>query len=387
MTTVPRFTRFGCLGLSVALILGMIACTRRVSPLPPTAAEPLAKLATTTTGTPAARPSPTLDDTSTEPTGLRELAEARGLAIGAAVQVSALGDEAYASLLAREFNLVVPETAMSFKSTRPDRSQFDFSLGDQVVAFAQVHHMAVRGQVLVWDHQLPDWVVEGNFSRKEWLAILKEHIQTTVNHYRGKVVAWDVVNEAIDDNGLLRDTIWLRNIGPEYIALAFRWAHEADPDVLLFYNDHLGESLNRKSQAIYALASGLLQAGVPIDGIGMQMHTWLEGPPASDELAANMQRLADLGLRVQITEMDVRTQFHPSTDEAEKLDLQADMYRRVIETCLAAPNCDTFITWGLTDRYSWIPGFSGKPDIPLLFDVQGKPKPAYEAVRQALEAP
>jgi endo-1,4-beta-xylanase len=336
---------------------------------------------------PEARPSPTPDGSPQAPSGLRELAELRGLSIGAAVQVSALKDEAYASLLVREFNLVVPETAMSFKSTRPDRSQFDFSLGDQLVAFAQQHDMAIRGQVLVWDHQLPEWLVEGDFSREDWLDILKNHVQTTVGHYRGKIMAWDVVNEAIDDDGILRDTIWMRTIGPEYIALAFRWAHETDPDVSLFYNDHLGEGLNRKSQAIYALVNGLLQAGVPIDGVGMQMHTWLEGPPAANELAANMQRLADLGLLVQITEMDVRTQFHPTTSQVEKLDLQADMYRRVIETCLAAPNCDTFITWGLTDLYSWIPGFSGKPDMPLLFDFDGKPKPAYDAVRQALEAP
>lgn len=376
----------GLIAIWIALLV-VSACTRRVSPLAPTAANQFPKLATTTRVAQDASPSLTPEKTSTEPAGLRDLAEARGLSIGAAVQVSALDDDAYAGLLAREFNLVVPETAMSFKSTRPDRSQFDFSLGDRVVAFAQEHNMAVRGQVLVWDHQLPDWLVEGDFSRDAWLAILKEHIQVTVSHYRGKVVAWDVVNEAIDDDGLLRDTIWMRNIGPGYIALAFRWAREADPNVLLFYNDHLGEGLNRKSQAIYALASGLLQAGVPIDGIGMQMHTWLEGPPGADELAANMQRLADLGLRVQITEMDVRTQYHPSTNETEKLDLQADMYRQAITTCLAAPNCDTFITWGLTDRYSWIPGFSGTPDIPLLFDMQSQPKPAYDAVRQALEAP
>ena len=369
----------------IFLLLGLAACTRLEGSSIPTSPNQEPKLVLTSTP-PAVRPSLASPEPPNEPASLRQLAELKGLSVGTAVQVSALKDDAYAGLLVQEFNMVVPEIAMSFKSTRPERDRFDFSQGDLLVAFAEEHGMAVRGQVLVWDHQVPDWLLQGDFSRDEWLEILKEHIQTTVSHYRGKVVAWDVVNEAIDDDGLLRDTLWMRNIGPEYIALAFRWAREADPDVLLFYNDHLGEGLNRKSQAIYALASGLLQAGVPIDGIGMQMHTWLEGPPTADELAANMQRLGGLGLQVQITEMDVRTQYH-AISETEKLALQAEMYRRVIETCLAASNCTAFLTWGLTDRYSWIPGFTGNPDMPLLFDLGGRPKPAYEAVRQALMEP
>ncbi len=369
----------------ILLLLGLAACAWMEGSGIPTPSNQEPKLVLTSTP-PAFRPSFASAEPANVPASLRQLAELKGLSVGTAVQVSALKDEAYAGLLVQEFNMVVPEIAMSFKSTQPERDRFDFSQGDLLVAFAEEHGMAVRGQVLVWDHQVPDWLLQGDFSRDEWLEILKEHIQTTVSHYRGKVVAWDVVNEAFDDDGLLRDTLWMRNIGPEYIALAFRWAREADPDVLLFYNDHLGEGLNRKSQAIYALASGLLQAGVPIDGIGMQMHTWLEGPPTADELAANMQRLGGLGLQVQITEMDVRTQYH-AISETEKLALQAEMYRRVIETCLAAPNCTAFLTWGLTDRYSWIPGFTGNPDMPLLFDLGGRPKPAYEAVRQALMDP
>ena len=292
----------------ILLLLGLAACARMAgSNIPKSSSQAPALVATNML--PAARPAIASAEPPVEPASLRQLAELKGFWVGTAVQVGALKNEAYAGLLAREFNMVVPELAMSFKSTRPGRDRFDFSQGDLLVTFAEEHGMAVRGQVLVWDHQVPDWLAQGDFSRDEWLQILKEHIQTTVSHYRGKVVAWDVVNEAIDDDGLLRDTLWMRNIGPEYIALAFRWAPAADPDVLLFYNDHLGEGLNRKSQAIYALASGLLQAEVPIDGIGIEMHTWLEGPPTADEMAANMQRLGQLGLEVQITEMDVRTQY------------------------------------------------------------------------------
>jgi endo-1,4-beta-xylanase len=376
--------RVNWIGL-VLLWLSLAACSQKGISGTATEIDPGQKPAFASPSPPVLQPSNPMKepDRQLEPMSLRQLAEQRGLYVGAAVQVKALQDQDYAGLLAREFNLVVPEIAMTFRSTQPGRDRYDFSQGDELVAFAREHGMAVRGQVLVWDHQLPDWLVQGEFSQAEWMQLLKEHIQTKVGHYRGQIVAWDVVNEAIDDEGLLRNTIWMQNIGPEYIALAFWWAREADPEVLLFYNDHLGEGLNRKSQAIFALVSGLLNAGVPIDGVGMQMHTWLEGPPEPEAMAANMQRLADLGLLVQITEMDVRTQYHSISDE-EKLVLQAKMYRQVIETCLAAGNCNAFITWGVTDRYSWIPGYTGSPDMPLLFDLEGRPKPAYEAVRQAL---
>ncbi len=225
---------------------------------------------------------------------------------------------------------------------------------------------------------------EGQFTKKQWKQILREHIQTVVGRYRGKIWAWDVVNEAVGTDGALWNTHWLRVIGPEYIALAFHWAHEADPDAILVYNDHEAEGLNEKSQAIYNLVKSLKENGVPIDAVGFQMHVWLDGPPTPDELDANMKRLAELGLDVHITEMDVRTQYsHESLEN--KLDAQAEIYRQAMASCLAITNCKAFLTWGLTDRESWIPGYTGNPDIPLLFDLNGQPKPAYWALHDALQ--
>jgi endo-1,4-beta-xylanase len=243
--------------------------------------------------------------------------------------------------------------------------------------------MAVRGHVLVWDLQMPAWATNGQFTRQAWIQILCTHIKSVVGHYRGQIYAWDVVNEAVNQDGTLRNTFWMSKLGPEYIAMAFQWAREADPSAKLFYNDNGGEGLNAKSQGIYALLQGLQQTGVPVDGVGMQMHTRLDGAPPASELSANMQRLAKLGLEIHITEMDVRLQYSTGDNETKQAE-QADLYREVLSVCLSVQNCKAFLTWGLTDRYSWIPGFTGKPDAPLLFDKSGLPKPAYFAIVKLL---
>jgi endo-1,4-beta-xylanase len=315
---------------------------------------------------------------------MRLLAKQRNLFIGAATDPGYLQDNSAASqLLAREFNMIVPEVAMKWEIIHPEPERYDFSRGDALVTFARQQGMAVRGHVLVWDLQMPAWVTNGQFTRQEWMNILCTHIKSVVGHYRGQVYGWDVVNEAVNQEGTLRNTFWMNKLGPEHIAMAFQWAREADPNAKLFYNDNGGEGLNSKSQAIYALLQGLLQSGVPIDGVGRQRHTWLGGAPPTSELSANMQRLAELGLEIHITEMDVRVQYS-TADDSTKLAEQADTYREVLSVCLSVRNCKAFLTWGLTDRYSWIPGYTGKPDAPLLFDKNGLPKPAYFAIVKLL---
>ncbi len=317
---------------------------------------------------------------------LRELADKRNIYIGAAGDASQFADPEYAKLLSREFNMVAAENAMKWQVLHPEPDRYDFSAGDALVSFAKSQQMAVYGHVLVWDYGYPSWVSEEERSRDAWIQLLCTHVKTVVSHYRGQIYAWHVVNEVVNNDGSLRNTLWMKTIGPEYIAMTFQWAREADPGALLILNDHFGEGLNVKSEAIYSLVKGLLQMGVPIDGVGMQMHLWLWGPPTSQELETNMQRLADLDLDVHITEMDVRTQL--SSDSIEvKMAVQADTYRQVLAACLITKRCKVFVTWGLTDRYSWIPAFTGKPDVPLLFDVNGQPKPAYYAIRDLLRYP
>jgi endo-1,4-beta-xylanase len=317
---------------------------------------------------------------------LANLAKEHNIRIGTAVSASLLKDESYTALLTREFNMLTPEVDMKWENIHPEPDRYDFRRGDTIVAFARLHQMSVYGHVLVWDLQLPAWVNEGQFTRQEWIQLLCTHIKSVAGHYRGQIYAWDVVNEALDETGRLRDTIWMRNIGPEYIAMAFHWAHEADPNAKLVYNDFMAEGLNQKSQAIYALVQGLLQQNVPIHAVGLQMHLWLNGPPTSSELSENMQHLSDLGLSIYITEMDIKLQYSDA-NQSEKLNDQARMYRQVFSACLNSPNCRGFSTWGLTDRYSWIPDYTGKTDAPLLFDNKGQPKPAYDAIIDLLRNP
>ncbi|MEW5966599.1 MAG: endo-1,4-beta-xylanase [Pseudomonadota bacterium] len=313
---------------------------------------------------------------------LRGLAAGAGLRVGTAVDVAPLHDDpAYARLVAREFDLVTPENAMKFSVIQPERGRFDFAQADALVEFAAAHGMAVNGHVLVWHQQLPAWLEHGSFGRDELIAILREHIRTLVTRYRGRVASWDVAAEAVDENGRMRETFWSRGIGPDYLALAFRWAHAADPAAELRYNDYGGEGLGAKSDGIYLLVAALRTAGAPVHGVGLQMHVSLDHAPQPAEVRANMQRLAALGLAAHITEMDVQLTL-PATRSA--LHKQAALYRDMLRACLDVPACRSFSTWGATDRYSWIPAFFPGKGAALLFDAEGRPKPAYTRVRNTL---
>lgn len=314
---------------------------------------------------------------------LRSLAQAVKFSVGTAVLSEPLtSDASYAENLAREFNVLVAEDAMKFGAVHPARNRFDFTDADKIANFAAVHGMKVRGHTLVWGQRLPQWLVEGGLSKPQVAAILKQHIRTVVGHYRGRVFAWDVVNEAVDDEGAgLRETFWSKMLGSDYIAQALTWARDADPRTKLFYNDYGGEALSAKSDAIYNLLQSLKGRSVPISGIGLQSHFALEAPPKMSDVAANMKRLAALGLEIQITEFDVRMAT-PVTDQ--KLQDQAQIYLDYLRTCLSIANCTAFVSWGFTDKYSWIPFYLAGQGAALPFDERYKPKPAYRAIARAL---
>ncbi len=330
------------------------------------------------------QPKQALPTHSASPLSLRSLAQAHGIYIGTSVVVDALQNEGqYRETLANEFNLVTPEVSMKFDATEPKRNLYTFEGGDTLVAFAKMHNMQVRGHNLVWYTALPSWLTTGTFSREELITILREHIVTEVSHYRGQVNIWDVVNEAVNNDGTLRNSIWLRGIGPDYLDLAFLWAHEANPEARLFYNDYDGEGLGQKSNAIYNLVKGMIQRGVPINGVGLEMHVSLDEYPHPEDVLANMQRLAALGLEVQITEMDVKIQNDTRPLQA-RLTAQAQIYRDMLSVCLAIKRCTAFIMWGFTDRHSWIPDATGHQDAPLIFDEEYRPKPAFFALVDVL---
>ncbi len=317
---------------------------------------------------------------------LRQLAQSFGFYMGAAAEPHLLTqDPQYGPMLAGEYNALTPENALKFGPLSPARGVYNFQPADALVAFAGLNGMRVRGHTLVWHEQLPAWFVQGRFSRDELLVLLENHIKTVVGRYRGRIAAWDVVNEALDFLGTLRFTPWLTGIGPEYIELAFRWAHEADPNALLFYNDYDIEGRSLKSQAAYNLVKGLVERGVPIHGVGFQMHVGLHRAPNIADVRANMDRLAALGLKVEITEMDVTTWAGTGTLD-ERLQAQAEIYRQVLELCVTHPACIGFTTWGFTDRYTWIPRHTGHPDVPLPLDTNYLAKPAYQALSDVLAA-
>lgn len=312
---------------------------------------------------------------------LRELAELNDLHIGAAVYTYHLDNPQHADLLAREFDTLTHEHEAKPCQIQRQRGQFDFSNVDEIVSFAEEHEMSVHGHALVWHSCTQEWVENGDFSREVAIGYLRDYIYTVVGRYKGRIPVWDVVNEGIDDNAGIRDTPWRRLIGDDYIELAFQFAHEADPDALLFYNDYNIESTNAKSDAVYAMAQDFIERGIPIHGIGMQGHFTVGGIRASS-IRNNIQRFGELGLEVQFTEIDIRFDGEPTDTILER---QADDYATLLGICLEVEACTTFIVWGVTDRYTWLRsrglGFFDNPDVaPLLFDDMYAPKPAYFAL-------
>jgi endo-1,4-beta-xylanase len=324
---------------------------------------------------------------------LRDKADALGISIGAAARPSLLSERLYSLTLAREFNMIEPEDAMKWWVIRPDRLTFDFTQADRLVEFAETHRMKVRGHTLVWGGSNPAWLTSEPFTTQQLSQLLEEHITKVVTRYRGKVFAWDVVNEAFDEGGALRPSLWYDRPGiglagksTAYIEQVFRWAQAADRQALLFYNDNGGEAINPKSDALYAMVKDFKQRGVPIDGIGMQMHIFdLEADFASIE--ANIARFTALDVQVHITEMDVALPID-AAGVASPADLarQAEIYRRIVAACLAHPGCTAIQTWGFTDKYSWIGSKTkGAKGQALLFDRFYAPKSNYHALENVFD--
>jgi endo-1,4-beta-xylanase len=313
---------------------------------------------------------------------LRVLAQRAGIAIGTAVDATALArDDGYRTELAREFSSVTPENAMKWGALEPQRGKPDWSGADALVDFAAAHGMRVRGHTLVWYSQNPDWLTGGGFSRAELIGLMRAHIAAVMGRYRGRVGTWDVVNEPVADTGVgLRDSIWSQGIGPDYVAIALRAARAADPQAKLFINETAADGIGPKSDALYALVKGLLADDVPLDGVGFQLHAEL-GHGLVPEVRRNFQRFADLGLEVDVTEADVAVKLPAGVEDRRR---QGEMYREMVGDCLAVHACRSFTVWGFTDRYSWIPATQPGFGAATLLDENLDPKPAYDAVARAL---
>ncbi|PCC73655.1 Endo-1,4-beta-xylanase, GH35 family [Nannocystis exedens] len=320
-------------------------------------------------------------------TPLRELAEARGIEFGSAIDIwPPLHDLGFEALLAEQFSAAAP-TELYWATTRGEDRDYFFVPADLSINYATVHGQAVTGMFLVWDFELPGWVTElGESGDAEALgAVFDEHITTLVSRYRGKVDAWIVVNEAIwgpdetgDEFAEYAWSIWSDVLGVEFIERAFRTARAADPEAVLLYNETGAEALGLKSDFMHEMAADLVARGAPIDGIGLQFHVDAAAPPDLDDVRANMERIAALGLDIYITELDVSI---AGTDAAQ-LELQADIYAGIVGTCLAVPACRSTTVFGFSDRYAWDELGDAAP---LLFDADYAAKPAFRAVQRVLE--
>ncbi|MGP3969273.1 endo-1,4-beta-xylanase [Streptomyces sp. 6N223] len=306
---------------------------------------------------------------------LRAAAEAAGKFVGTAVSDGRLNDASYSEIVSSEFSSVTAENVMKWDTTEPNRGSFNFGPGDRLVEFANANDQQVYGHTLVWHNQLPGWVSNGGFGAAELTQVMNDHITEVAGHYAGQVAYWDVVNEAFNEDGTMRPSVFQTTIGDGWIAEAFRAADAADPDAKLCINDYNVEGINAKSDGLYNLVSGMLEQGVPVDCVGLQSHLILGQVPG--DLQENIQRFADLGLEVIITELDIRM---TTPSDPNRLQQQAQDYETVVSACTAVPGCAGVTVWGISDADSWIPGVFPGEGAACVWDENLQRKPAYDGI-------
>jgi endo-1,4-beta-xylanase len=299
-------------------------------------------------------------------TTLGAAAAQSGRYYGAAISASHLGEAAYVNTWQAEFNGVTPENEMKWDATEPSRNSFSYGNADRIVSMARGRGMTVRGHTLLWHSQQPGWAQSLSGSDLRSAAI--NHVTQVATHFRGQIYAWDVVNEAFaDGNGGGRRDSNLQRTGNDWIEAAFRAARSADPNAKLCYNDYNTDGINAKSTGIYNMVADFRNRGVPIDCVGFQSH--LSSSSNLSSYQANLQRFADLGVEVQITELDVGGSGSG----------QANVFRQVAQACMAVSRCKGITVWGVTDKYSWRSG-----DTPLQFDGNYGKKQSYQPVLDVL---
>jgi endo-1,4-beta-xylanase len=349
----------------------------------------------------------TADEASTADATLRELGARVNLRIGTAAIPSDLSDPALSQITAEQFSVLTPGNEMKWQVVEPTQGNFNWTGADNLVNFAEEHHQRVRGHTLVWHNQLPNWltqgVANGTITNSQLRDLLQQHITTEVRRYRGRIWQWDVLNEMLTDSNPSQvnpNDFWISHLGTGIIADAFRWAHAADPGALLCYNDYniAGEDgSNAKSNAALALVKSLRAQKVPIDCVGDQGHLDLQFGFNPVLMTQDLQSFASLGLKVAITEADVRT-FVETTDSNQtpivsRTDTTpnhtadpaaADWFNGMLQSCLLVKACISFTVWGFADAESWVPGtFKGEGDA-TIYDVNLNKRPQYTALQQTL---
>lgn len=295
-------------------------------------------------------------------------------ALGAAVAIGPLrGDATYRSAYAQTFDSLTPENEMKWERVQPSITRFTFGDADRLVEWAVRHGKRVRGHPLVWDQQIPGWLAERSWKARDLQKVVRDHVNRVVRRYRGRVESWDVVNEPFEGDGSWSTTLFHNVLGDGFVEDAFRVARAADPHARLFLNELGAERPGPKQDALFELVKALKGRGAPIDGVGFQNHTEAATAPTRKELARTIDRFAALGVDVEITEMDVRL------GAGDPAAAQAGPYVDAALACQAAARCTGLTVWGVTDKYSWV----GSDERATLFDAQGHPKPAHDALLRA----
>ena len=310
--------------------------------------------------------------------------------IGVAMQSSRLNSVAHTSIMDHSFNSLTAEWEMKMNPLFTSPGGYNWTGADALVDYAETHDMQVHGHALIWHNATPNWVENFSGDDAAFEQLIEDYITDVITRYKGRLVSWDVVNEAFEDNsGRLRDTVFRRKMGDDYIARLFEYARAADPDVLLFYNDYGTIWDTRKREAMFAMIDDFIARDIPIDGVGLQVHITYEFPSLS-EIETTMAGVVERGLKLHLSELDVRvnpqgdlTELTPTRSEAQKARVKA-----LVEAFNKLPKENQFAitTWGLRDPESWLIDFWGNPEWPLLFDGLFRPKPAYVGFLEALQS-
>jgi endo-1,4-beta-xylanase len=315
--------------------------------------------------------------------------------IGVAVSAHSLKDPPEVQLILHQFNSITPENAMKMGPIHPKENYFNWKDADSIVAFAQRNNLRVHGHNLCWHEQAPDWFFTDSsgklVSKEVLLKRLKDHITTVVSRYKGKIQSWDVVNEAIDDNpnNFLRNSLFYQICGEDFIIKAFEYAHAADPNAILYYNDYNTER-KEKTDRIYRLLKMLRDKNVPVNGVGLQSH-WSVFEPSREELEYAIGKFTSLGLKIKITELDIsiykweknkrkKTSADVDAFTPELEQQQIEKYKMVFEVFRKYKKDISGVTfWNISDKYTWLDTYpvAERKNYPLLFDVNYKPKKAY----------
>jgi endo-1,4-beta-xylanase len=308
--------------------------------------------------------------------------------MGTAIAFDALlNDPLYAEKATQQFNSFTPENLFKADLIHPQPNVFNWVEADSLVAYARIKQKRLHGHPLIWHQQLPQWMQDFEGNAADWEQLMKTHIQTIVRRYQNQVQAWDVVNEAFNEDGTLRHSIWRQKLGDGYIEKAFAFAHEADPNALLFYNDYNLESNPTKLRSALKLFNQLRLRGIKVDGIGVQMHINTFSPTPS-QIAYTFQEIAAHHYQVHVSELDIS--LNPMGKEltlsASLLEQQAQLLGSLVAHYNQLPTAYQYgITfWGITDRYSWIRSFYNRIDYPLLYDDHYQPKPCYCQLKNSL---